>query len=109
MNCEPEVVGRLHVGNARSLPFPDKSFKAALAINVIHNLTHDECLVALSEISRITTGGSYVQVDAYKTESEKQLFLDWVLTAKTYGTPEFWQEMFKNAEYSGDYYWTVLE
>ena len=109
MNCEPEVVGRLHVGDARSLPFPDKSFKAALAINVIHNLTHDECLVALSEISRITTGGSYVQVDAYKTESEKQLFLDWVLTAKTYGTPQFWQEMFKNAKYSGDYYWTVLE
>jgi hypothetical protein len=44
-------------------------------------------------------------VDAYKTEAEKQLFLDWVLTAKTYGTPNFWEEIFKKAEYKGDFYW----
>jgi cyclopropane fatty-acyl-phospholipid synthase-like methyltransferase len=25
-NCEPEVIGRLHVGNADTLPFPDGSF-----------------------------------------------------------------------------------
>jgi cyclopropane fatty-acyl-phospholipid synthase-like methyltransferase len=109
INCEPEVIGRLHIGDARKLPFPDKSFKAALAINVIHNLTNEECLSAINEITRVTTSGSYIQVDAYKSEEERQLFLDWVLTAKTHGTPEFWQEMFKNAEYSGDYYWTVLE
>src|SRR5918911_670771 len=26
MHCEPEVVGRLHLGNAKRLPFPDHSF-----------------------------------------------------------------------------------
>jgi len=109
MNCEPEVIGRLHIGDARKLPFPDKSFKTALAINVIHNLTNEECLSAINEITRVATSGSYIQVDAYKSDDERQLFLDWVLTAKTHGTPKFWQEMFKNAGYSGDYYWTVLE
>src|SRR5678816_4310885 len=38
MNCEREVVGRLHVGNAVQLPFPDRSFDAVLAINTVHNL-----------------------------------------------------------------------
>jgi len=109
MHCEPEVVGRLHIGDARNLPFPDKSFKVALAINVIHNLTNEECIGAINEITRVTTSGSYIQVDAYKTEAEKQLFLDWVLTAKTYGTPNFWEEIFKKAEYKGDFYWTILE
>lgn len=109
MNCESEAVGRLHIGDVRKLPFPDKSFKVAIAINVIHNLTPEECLSAINEITRVATNGSYIQVDAYKTEVEKQLFLDWVLTAKTHGTPDFWRELFKNAGYSGDYYWTVLE
>ena len=26
MHCEPEVIGRLHLGSAKRLPFPDKSF-----------------------------------------------------------------------------------
>src|SRR5713226_7388793 len=38
MNCEPETVGRLHIGNATRLPFPDNSFHAVLSINTIHNL-----------------------------------------------------------------------
>ena len=109
MNCEKEVVGRLHLGDARTLPFPDKSFKVALAINVIHNLTYDECIIAINEINRIVSGGSYIQVDAYKNESQKQLFLDWVLTAKTYGSPSDWKELFKEAKYKGDYFWTILK
>src|ERR1700730_8122800 len=33
MNCEPEVVGRLHLGDCEKLPFPDGSFSAVLSIN----------------------------------------------------------------------------
>ena len=44
MNCEPEVVGRLHIGDARKLPFPDKTFKVALSINTIHNFEYAECI-----------------------------------------------------------------
>ena len=37
MHCEPEVVGRLHLGSCEHLPFPDRSFDAVLSINTIHN------------------------------------------------------------------------
>src|ERR1700728_1819386 len=33
MHCEPEVVGRLHLGTAEQLPFPDRSFDCALSLN----------------------------------------------------------------------------
>ncbi|MCE7530605.1 class I SAM-dependent methyltransferase [Polynucleobacter sp. IMCC 29146] len=109
MHCEPEVIGRLHVGDARHLPFPDNSFKVALSINTIHNFDRSECIGAIQEMQRVTTHGGYIQVDSYKSEEDRQLFLDWVLTAKTHGTPQFWEELFKEANYQGDYYWTVLD
>lgn len=109
LNCEPEVVGRLHVGDARKLPFPSNSFKAALSINTIHNFDRAGCIESLKEMQRVAPSGGYVQVDAYRNPEEEQLFLDWVLTAKTYGTPEFWVKLLNEAGYSGEYYWTILE
>lgn len=109
INCEPEVTGRIHIGNATHLPFPDNSFQAVLSINTVHNLDRAGCLQALAEMQRLAPGRGYVQVDAYRNPAEEQLFLDWVLTARTYGTPQFWVELLQQAGYSGDYYWTILE
>lgn len=107
-SCENETIGRLHLGDARSLPFPDASFDVALSINTIHNFDKSGCIEALKEMSRVAPKAGYVQVDAYRSEEEKSLFLDWVLTAKTHGTPEFWKELICEANYNGDYYWTTL-
>ena len=52
-HCEPEVVGRLQLGSADYLPFPDKSFNAVLAINTIHNLERADAIRAVREIERI--------------------------------------------------------
>ncbi len=109
MNCEPEVIGRIHVGNATHLPFPDKSFQAVLSINSIHNLDRAGCVQALREMERVAPGMGYVQVDAYRNLAEEQMFLDWVLTARTHGTPQFWGSLLREAAYVGDYYWTILE
>jgi cyclopropane fatty-acyl-phospholipid synthase-like methyltransferase len=109
MHCEPEVIGRLHVGDARHLPFPDNSFKIALSINTIHNFDREECISSIKEMQRVTTDDGYIQVDSYQSEVDQQLFLDWVLTAKTHGTPQFWEELFREANYQGDYYWTLLD
>ena len=109
MNCEPDVIGRVHIGNATHLPFPDNSFQAVLSINTVHNLDRPGCLQALSEMERVAPGKGYMQVDAYRNAAEEKVFLDWVLTAKTYGTPEFWVELLKQAGYNGDYFWTILE
>lgn len=108
-HCEPEIVGRVHLGNATHLPFPDSSFQAVLSINAVHNLDQTECVQAIMEIERLAPGRGYVQVDAYRTPAEEQLFLDWVLTARTYGTKEFWMGLLRDAGYTGDYYWTILE
>src|SRR5579863_6221033 len=49
-HCEPEVVGRLHLGSADDLPFPDKSFQAVISLNTVHNLARPDCMRALREM-----------------------------------------------------------
>jgi len=107
-NCEPEVIGRLHLGNADKIPFPDKSFAVTISINVIHNLSRERCILALKEMERLAPGKGYVQVDSYRTPEEKELFLSWVLTGVTHYYPEEWKKLFREANYNGDYYWTLL-
>lgn len=109
INCEPEVVGRLHVGNATHLPFRDGSFQCVLSINTIHNLERAGCIQALKEMQRVAPGRGFVQVDAYRNPAERKVFEDWMLTAKTHGRPEDWVEILREAGYTGDYYWTILE
>jgi ubiquinone/menaquinone biosynthesis C-methylase UbiE len=109
LNCEPEVVGRLQIGSAVSLPFPNKSFAAVLSINTLHNLDRDDCIIALREIQRLAPGKSFVQVDSYRTPEQKEVFESWVLTAKYYGYPKEWIKVFDDAGYSGDYNWTIIE
>lgn len=109
MNCEREVVGRLHLGNMLKLPFPDKSFDAVVCVNTAHNLMRDECVQAIREIERVTRDGkAYIQVDSYRTPEERELFVDWVLTAYTHDYPEGWKRIFDEAGYTGDYYWTFI-
>lgn len=107
-NCEPEVVGRIHLGDARKLPFPDGSFDAVLAINVLHNFPQEMCEIAVSEIERLAPGRGYIQVDSYHTEEQRALFLDWVLTAEYHDYPEKWKELFDRSGYTGDYHWTFV-
>lgn len=109
LHCEPEVVGRLHLGSAERLPFPDGSFAAVLAINSIHNLPRALCVRAISEMQRLAPGKGFIQVDSYRTPEQKAVFESWVLTAQYYGYPDEWVEVFKEAGYTGDWYWTIIE
>ncbi|MCQ4188970.1 class I SAM-dependent methyltransferase [Methylocystis suflitae] len=109
MHCEPEVVGRLHLGSADALPFPDKSFDCVVSINTIHNFDRAGALRALREIERVSRQSAFVQVDSYRTPEQKSLFESWVLTAKFHDYPQGWIEVFAEAGYTGDYYWTIVE
>jgi len=109
MHAEPEVIGRLHLGNALELPFPDNSFKAVISLNTIHNLDRDGCIQALREIERVSGGHAFVQVDSYRTPEQKAVFEDWVLTAKFHDYPDGWIKLFKQAGYTGDHYWTIID
>jgi ubiquinone/menaquinone biosynthesis C-methylase UbiE len=108
LHAEPDVIGRLQIASAERLPFPDNSFKAVLAINSLHNLNREKCILALKEIERLAPGRGFVQVDSYLTSEQKEIFESWVLTARYYGYPHEWIQVFKEAGYTGDYYWTII-
>jgi ubiquinone/menaquinone biosynthesis C-methylase UbiE len=108
-HCEPEVVGRLHLGSGDSLPFPDGSFDCVISLNTIHNFDRADAAKALREIERLSPGRAFVQVDSYHTPEQKALFENWVLTARFHDYPQGWIALFAEAGYTGDHYWTIIE
>src|SRR3546814_6117002 len=61
---------------------------------LFRSLDIDGCARALREMSRVAPAHGFVQVDAYRDERERQVFEDWMLTARTYLTPAGWQALF---------------
>lgn len=93
-------------GNAKELPFKDKSFDLVISINTIHNLPPQECAQALREIERVGKK-AFITVDAYRSFEEKERMDAWNLTALTYMHVDQWKAFFKQAGYSGDYFWFI--
>ena len=107
-HTRPRSKGRLILGDASELPFPDGKFACALSIDVIHNLERPETLQALKELQRVSNGRAFVRVDSYRSEEEREAFLRCVLTAKFHDNPDGWRRLFDEAGYMGDYYWTII-
>jgi ubiquinone/menaquinone biosynthesis C-methylase UbiE len=103
------VIGRLHLGSADHLPFPDGAFDAVISLDTIHNLHRPRALKALREIQRVSNGRAFVRVDSYRTPQQKAIFENWVLTAEFHDYPDGWIKLFEEAGYTGDYYWTIIE
>lgn len=107
-NAQKEIKDSLQVGDARALPYQDNSFDLVLSLNTLHNFEGPELIKAIQEIQRVSKGQSYITVDAYRTEQQKKQLFDWVLTAKSILHVEEWKSIFKQAGYTGDYYWFGL-
>ena len=108
-NAVDRVKPFVRVGNARSLPYPDKSFDLVLAINTIHNLPYEQCKESLREVTRVSRGHAFVMVDAYRTEAQREAMQQWVLTAETMLHVDDWLRLFAESGYGGDYYWWTVE
>mgnify|MGYP001247538104 FL=1 len=106
-NSLESVHNDVHVADARELPFEDGSFDLVISINTVHNLEQSELIKSLKEIQRVSRKNAFVTVDAYRNEVEKEAMFDWNLTAKTILSVNDWKELFREAEYHGDYYWFV--
>ena len=106
-NAIEDMKPNVQVANATSLPFPDKSFDVVISINTVHNLDREECGRALQEIQRVSRGKSFITVDAYRNEEEKERMYAWNLTAKTIMSVDEWIKFFDEVGYTGDYFWFI--
>lgn len=99
----------LRVGNAKELPYENKSFDLVISINTIHNLPLEDCKQALREIERVSRKYAFITVDAWRTEEERKRLLQWNLTAQTFMHVKDWKKLFAEVGYTGDYYWFIAE
>ena len=106
-NVIGDMKPHVQVANAKTLPFEDNSFDVVISINTVHNLEKDECAFALQEIERVSKGKSFITVDAYRNDEEKELMYAWNLTAKTIMHEDEWIRFFEEVGYNGDYYWFI--
>jgi len=104
-HAHPNIKPFVRIGDARYLEFTDNSYDLVISINTLHNLELDECKHAILEIERVSSGHSFIMVDAWRTEEERNRLLRWNLTAQTYMHVEDWKALFNDIGYSGDYYW----
>jgi protein-L-isoaspartate(D-aspartate) O-methyltransferase len=108
-NGKEEVRGRLSIGSADSLPFPDKHFDLVYSINTLHNLYNYQLYKALREIQRVARRNSYVCMESYRNEKEKANLLYWQVTCEAFNTPKEWEWWFEITGYTGDYSFIYFE
>ena len=106
-NCIEDMRPFVQTADAGNLLFKDNSFDVVISINTIHNLEKKDCGQALREIERVSRGWSFITVDAFRNDEEKELIYAWNLTAKTIMHVDDWQAFFREVGYTGDYYWFI--
>jgi 2-polyprenyl-3-methyl-5-hydroxy-6-metoxy-1,4-benzoquinol methylase len=104
-NAKEEVRERCQVASAIELPFDDDSMDVVISITTVHNLEGDDLIKALQEIERVSRRGSFITVDAYRNNEEREAMQAWNLTAKTIMHVDEWKQLFQAVGYTGDYYW----
>jgi ubiquinone/menaquinone biosynthesis C-methylase UbiE len=96
----------LCLGNATNLPFPTNYFDLVFCKDTLHNILSKEDIVrSLQEIERVSKGGKYIRLGAYHNQQEKEKLDKWAVVATTYLPPDEWLELFKKADYNGEYSW----
>jgi SAM-dependent methyltransferase len=108
-HAKEEVKDRLHLGNARKLPFADASFDLVVSINTLHNLPCFDMESALREMQRVGRKHRYLCVESFRNEQEKVNLLYWQVTCACFFSPEEWQWWFARAGYTGDHSFIYFE
>jgi len=107
-NSKEDVRDRLQVGNATSLPWPDKHFDLVISLNTLHNLHTYDLDPALREMERVGEQ-KYLCVESYRNEVEKANLLYWQVTCEAFNTPEEWDWWFRQTGYTGDHSFIFFE
>jgi SAM-dependent methyltransferase len=106
---KPEIRKFLTEGNAARLPYQNKIFDLVISINTVDHLDIEDCKKALLEIERVKNKHSFITVNAWRNELEKERLEKWNITAKTAMHVDDWKRVFEIVGYTGDYYWFFPE
>ena len=107
-NAKEEISNRLTLGNATSLPWPDKYFDLVFSLTTLHNLHNYDLEKALREVERVGKN-KYICVESYRNETEKANLMYWQLTCEAFCTPEEWNWWFTLTGYTGDHSFIFFE
>ena len=99
----------MRVGNAKALPYEDRSYDLVISINTVHNLPMEECKEAIREIQRVSRAHAFIVVDAWRNEKERERLYKWVVTCQTAMHVDDWEKLFAEVGYTHDYYWFIAE
>ncbi len=103
-----EVRNNIHRVDQLKMPFEDGEFDFVMSVNTLHWAMPDKVRPALKEMMRVGKGYFFLQVDAYHNEEEKRRLMAWAPTVPTLFSVDEWLDVFKEVDYEGDYYWTVI-
>jgi len=107
-NAKEEIKGRLRVGSATKLPWPDRHFELVYSLNTLHNLHCYDLEPALREMERVGKR-KYLCVESYRNEVEKANLLYWQVTCEAFNTPKEWEWWFRLTGYTGDHSFIYFE
>lgn len=108
-NSMESVKPFLKVASGEDLPYPDNSFDLVISINSIHNLPIELLKTSLNEIERVSRGNSYITIDAWRNDEERDNLYKWVLTAESMMHVDDWKKLFAEIGYTGDYWWFIAD
>lgn len=108
-NAIDDMKPYITIGNAKKLPFADNSFDLVISINTVDHLPVNDSKLAIKEIIRVTKNYSFISVNAWRNEQERELLLKWNVTALTSMHTDDWKELFNEVGYSGDYWWFIAK
>ena len=100
------VKNNIELNSYEKLPFADNEFDFVMVFASIYMLSLGGVLESLKEIQRVGKGKSYVTLGAYRTQEEKELFLEWTLLGTTVLHVDEWLEVLREVGYTGDYYFS---
>ena len=101
-NALPIIRPHIDLGCCSDLPYDSNSFDLAISIATIHNLDINGVKRSLKELMRVSKK-SFIKVNGYKTQKEKDRLENWNLVAKTILHIEEWNNLFEEVGYDREW------